>query len=77
MEGLMGNSGITPTKFQITSTDRIQSVLWVGNIGQIEVTKVTQFKNTDVYFSTTVTIKNAGSSKVSNLYCKTIRASFG
>lgn len=66
----MGNIGITPTTFQITSTDQIQSALWVGTIGGIEVTKVTQFKNTDVYFSTTVTIKNVGTSNVSNLYCK-------
>lgn len=53
----MGSYGITPTTFQITSTDQIQSVLWVGKVGQIEVTKVIQFKNTDVYFSTTVTIQ--------------------
>ena len=70
MEGLMGNFGMTPTTFQITSTDQIQSALWVGTVGQIEVTKVTQFKNSDVFLSTTVTVKNIGSSTVSDLYCK-------
>jgi hypothetical protein len=57
MEGVMVSYGIAPTTFQITSTDQIQSVLWVGKVGQIQVTKVIQFKNTDVYFSTTVTIQ--------------------
>jgi hypothetical protein len=70
MEGLMGDIGIIPTTFQITSTDQIQSALWVGTIGPIRVTKVIQFKNTDVFFSTTVTIQNIGASTVSNLYCK-------
>lgn len=70
MQGLMGKFDITPTTFQITSTAEVQSVLWVGRVDQIEVTKVIYFQNSDVFFSTTVTIKNVGTSTVSNLYCK-------
>jgi hypothetical protein len=33
MERLMGELGVIPTTFQITSTDQIQSALWVGTIG--------------------------------------------
>jgi hypothetical protein len=70
MEGLMNAFGINSTTFQITSTDEVQSALWVGTAGPIQVTKVIQFKNTDVFFSTTVTIQNIGGSTVTDLYCK-------
>ena len=76
MEGLMLRVAFTPTTFQITSTATTQSALWVGRIGQLEITKVVQFKNTDVFFSSTITIKNIGSSTISNLYCKSIFFSF-
>lgn len=76
MEGLMGRIGITPTTFKITSTSTTQSALWVGKVGQLEITKVIQFKNSDVYFTTTVTIKNIGTSTISNLYCKYIDFNF-
>lgn len=66
----MNRIGFKPTTFKITSTDTVQSALWVGKVGQLEITKVIQFKNTDLYFSTTVTIKNIGTSTISNIYCK-------
>jgi hypothetical protein len=70
MRGLLSDIGITPTTFKITSTNEMQSALWVGTVGSIKVTKVIQFKNTDVFVSTTVMIENIGTSTVSNLYCK-------
>ncbi len=66
----MSRLGMIPTAFQITSTDTVQSVLWVGRVGDIEVSKIIQFKNTDVFFSTTVTIRNIGTSTLTDLYCK-------
>ena len=70
MEGLMGMDAIYPTTFEITSTESTQSAQWVGRQGEIEISKVTQFKNTDAYFTTSVTVKNIGTSKITNFYCK-------
>jgi hypothetical protein len=70
MEGLMGQYGIRPTTFQITSTENTQSAQWVGRQGSIEISKVVQFKNTDAFFTTAVTIKNIGTTAVTNFYCK-------
>ena len=66
----MGNLDMSPTTFQITSTPATLSAMWVGTAGPLEVTKVTQFQNDKVYFTTTVTLKNIGTSILSNLYCK-------
>lgn len=70
MEGLMGRFGMYPTTFQITSTPDIQSALWVGRSGELEVTKVTQFGNNNLYFTTSVKLQNIGTSVITNVYCK-------
>ena len=75
MEGLMSDYygyayGMVPTTFQITSTPDIQSTLWVGKSGNVEVTKVTQFGNNNLFFTTTVKVKNIGTSAIKNFYCK-------
>jgi hypothetical protein len=74
MEGLMGQRGMTPSSFQVTSTGNtatgIQSALWVGQSGVMEVTTVTQFAVNKLYFTTSVKLQNKGTSTISNAYCK-------
>jgi hypothetical protein len=80
MEGLMSDIysryystyayGMTPSTFQITSTAYIQSTLWVARSGDVEVTKVTQFGNDNLYFTTSVKVQNVGSSPITDFYCK-------
>ncbi|CAM9786495.1 unnamed protein product, partial [Ectocarpus fasciculatus] len=60
--------GMNPSTFQITSTPEIQSSLWVAQSGDVEVTKVTQFGNDNLFFTTSVKIQNIGSSAISNFY---------
>jgi hypothetical protein len=70
MEGLMSRTHITPTTFQITSNDIAQAAQWVGSKNEMEISKVVQFKNDDAFFTTSVTVKNTGTTAVTNFYCK-------
>ena len=69
-EGLMGHDIFKPSKIIITSTDSKQSMVWIGRYNNIEVKKITQFDNEKMYFSTSVTIKNIGSTTISDFFCK-------
>lgn len=62
--------GMFPSTFKITSTPDVQSSLWVAQSGGLEVTKVTQFGNDKLFFTTSVKIQNLGSSAITNFYCK-------
>ena len=62
--------GMNPTTFKITSTALIQSSLWVAQSGDVEVTKVTQLGNDNLFFTTSVKIQNIGASTIKNFYCK-------
>ena len=74
MEGLMSQLQMTPSSFQVTSTGDtntgIQSALWVGQSGVVQVTTVTQFAVNKLYFTTSVKMQNKGTSTITNVYCK-------
>jgi hypothetical protein len=70
MEGLMGKTEITPTTFQVTSNDIAQAAQWVGSENGMQISKVVQFKNADTFVTTSVTVKNTGTTAVTNFYCK-------
>ena len=61
-------SQINPIAFDITSKGNKQSVLWVGKKDSMEITKVTQFDGDQLFFTTSVVVKNTGSSALSNVY---------
>ena len=64
------NSGSAPSSFLITSVGNMQSSMWVGKSGVMETTMVTQFSENDLYFTTSMKIRNTGTSSVTNVYCK-------
>ena len=66
--GLYSMSGVVPQSNEITSTASTQSTLWVGKYRDLKVSKVTQFDNDDVYFTTSVTLENTGSTPLTNVY---------
>jgi len=59
---------MTPVAFDITSKGNKQSALWVGNKNSLEVTKVTQFDGEKLFFTTSVVLKNTGTSALTNVY---------
>lgn len=61
---------MTPSTFMITSTDTTQSSLWIGKSGGVQISMITEFSNTNLYFTTSVTIQNIGSDVLSDVYCK-------
>ena len=69
-EGLMGRSDILPTAFMITSTDISQSSLWIGKSGGVQISMITEIGNTNLFFTTSVTIQNIGTDVLSDVYCK-------
>lgn len=74
-KGLMQQNGMMPpTHIEITSHENKQASFWVGKTGNLRVSKVTQFSDSgsastdDLHFSTSVTLKNEGTSPITNLY---------
>lgn len=59
-----------PSKILITSSGNQQSVLWMGTFGQLEVKKVIMLDVDKLYFTTSVVIKNVGSTALRDFYCK-------
>mmetsp|Transcript_22541 Transcript_22541/g.46821 ORF Transcript_22541/g.46821 Transcript_22541/m.46821 type:complete len:4475 (+) Transcript_22541:277-13701(+) len=74
-KGLVQASGMMPaTNIEVTSHEQKQSSFWVGKTSNLRVSKVTQFSDNEsrgsdeLHFSTSVTLKNEGSSAISNIY---------
>ncbi|GMI00407.1 hypothetical protein TrST_g13361 [Triparma strigata] len=73
-KGLVGGSAMPYTAIEVTSHGGKQSSFWVGKSGNLQISKVTQFTDTGnaatdkLYFSTSVTMKNTGSSTMTNVY---------
>jgi hypothetical protein len=66
----MGKWDATPTALWITSGGGQQSVLWVGNVGSLEVKMVTYLSDNKLYFTTSVVIKNTATTAIRDLYCE-------
>jgi hypothetical protein len=60
-KGKMGLQSIAPTTVQDTSAAGILGGVWVGQGGQLKISKATTFNVNNLYFVTTVTLKNVGS----------------
>ena len=69
-QGLIGGTDITPTTFTITSNGSTLSAIWVGNNGVMEIKKIYHFDTKDLYFKTSVSMKNISPRTLSNLFCK-------
>ena len=69
-EGLMNNKDVLPSSILITSSATQQSVLWMGTKGNMQVKKVIQLTNDKLYFTTSVVIKNIGSTPMKDFYCE-------
>ena len=69
-EGLALMQSITPALFEVTSNGSLQSSLWVGRNELIEIKQVSFFDWKALHLSFSVTVKNIGSTTVTDLYCK-------
>ena len=70
--GLLGRPATlkTPKTFRITSTNNSQSAILVVTYGSVQTSMSVHFANDDLYYTTTITMKNIGEVLVSNLKCK-------
>ena len=70
--GLLGKPETfeTPDTFRITSTNNSQSAILVVTYGLVQTSMSVHFANDDLYYTTTITMKNIGEVLVSNLRCK-------
>lgn len=66
--GLMRRISVSTDSAEITSTAETQSTLWVGTYRNLKISKVTQFNNDDLFFTTSVTFENIGSSPLTDVY---------
>jgi hypothetical protein len=71
-EGLMDREmqGVEPSELLVTSDDESQSLLWAGSAGDVEIKKVIHLGNNQLYFTTSVVIKNIGSKALADFHCK-------
>lgn len=70
-EGLLNRKAATPSKFLISSSSESElSVVWLATFGQLEVKKTVRLGIQDLYFTTSVVVKNIGSAAVTDFYCK-------
>ena len=60
----------TPDTFRITSTNDSQSALLVVTYGLVQTSMSIHFANDDLYYTTTITMKNIGTASANNLKCK-------
>ena len=62
----------TPDTFRITSTNNSQSAILVVTYGLVQTSMSIHFANDDLYYTTTITMKNIGTTSASDLKCKYI-----
>lgn len=70
--GLLGKPRylMTPDVFRITSTNDSQSALLVVTYGSVQTSMSVYFADDDLFYTTTVTMKNIGKSVIQNLACE-------
>jgi hypothetical protein len=68
--GLSGYTQLLPKKFSITSNGNKLSLIWISRNNDIEVRKIYQMNYNNAYVKCSVSIKNIGTSSLSNFYCK-------
>jgi hypothetical protein len=70
--GLLGKPKFleTPDVFRITSTNDSQSALLVITYGSVQTSMSVYFANDDLFYTTTVTMKNVGQNGIQNLQCE-------
>lgn len=71
-EGLMGRSDTPPSEIRVSSSDGRLSVLWLARFGSLEVRKVIQLQTDQLYFTTSVVVKNIGTKPLTSFYCKLV-----
>ena len=71
-EGLMRGKGINPVSFQVTTYGSLMSVVWTGTYKDLEIKKTIELGSDDLFFTTSVVIKNIGTSTINDLYCKSL-----
>ena len=59
-----------PSSFTITSNGTTLSAIWVGENNDVQVRKVYHFDTSNLYFKTSVSVKNISPAPIKNLYCK-------
>jgi hypothetical protein len=69
-EGLMRGKGINPQSFEITTYGSLLSVVWTGSYKDLEIKKTIELGSNDLFFTTSVVIKNIGTAAINDLYCK-------
>jgi hypothetical protein len=69
-QGLMGKASVVPSKILVSSSSDQLSVLWIAEIGSLQIRKLIQLSNDKMYFTTSVVIKNIGLNKLKDFYCK-------
>ena len=74
MKGRVGRQSFGPSSFEMTSkaweptmADQLNTAVWIGTGGKLKVSKSIQFRTDKKYFTTKVTLKNTGSSKMHNV----------
>jgi hypothetical protein len=65
-----GREDIIENNMFVTSNSDEQSILWRGTTSPLEVKTVTQLSNDKLYFTTTVVLKNIGTTTLTSIYCK-------
>jgi hypothetical protein len=60
----------TPDVFRITSTNGSQSALLVITYGSVQTSMSVYFADDDLFYTTTVTMKNVGESEIEDLACE-------
>ena len=60
----------TPDVFRITSTNGSQSALLVITYGSVQTSMSVHFADDDLFYTTTITMKNVGRSVIHNLACE-------
>ena len=70
--GLTGKPSVfaAPDVFRITSTNGSQSALLIITYGSVQTSMSVHFADDDLFYTTTVTMKNVGESVIHNLACE-------
>lgn len=70
--GLLGKPGTfeTPDTFRITSTNDSQSAILIVTYGIVQTSMSIHLGNDDLFYTTTITMKNIGDVSLEKLACK-------
>jgi hypothetical protein len=70
--GLVQLTSFKPSAFLVTSSrdGALQSALWRGVYGPLEVTQVVHFAFDEQFATISVTVRNIGSQPVTDFYCE-------